>query len=539
MFFTHMERAVHRVFETFLRPRSAATLLVAALAACASQDPTALSKLASTSALPGVQASWHFGNQHYRDHGSHESTASSGSAGITAEALFSSDGTTQLAVTSFRNGRPGVNAGTIDRLLIKFFDASGKLLSTQNIKFGGASVFHQAFNGLAPGFTIELQVQVSGLDHAREDVVRLTGLPVVRRPDLAIIGLTLPSIAISGTPTLITATIAELNGGHGATTSCVLNVDGVSVDRADGIWVDAGDVVSCAFTWTFPSTGPHEAQVHLSGTNPMDDNTRNNARAGILNVVAPSSVAGAPAVTFDGSIQSGTFASVDSFRTVWTDPTNGFLFLDAHDYETQSGSTQSAMLSGVIGSKLTFPLARIDLAQTTGGRLLAQASYTSVPTDNPGNADCIARGVGSGVEFYLCSDPGGFTTFTYLRATGTVTYASDQYQKLWNGSSYDITPYVANGTSTTGLFATLGADFTLDVRITDASGSYVTTAVMPLSPYNVNQLQPSICATSPVSVPPATYSAHTCVYSSYVFNGVIGGVSGTGSTTSPGTSATP
>ncbi len=539
MIFTHMERAVYRVFETVLKPRSAAMLLIAALAGCASHDPTALSKLASTSALPGVQASWHFGNQHYRDHSSHPSRASSGSAGITAEALFGSNGVTLLTVTSFRNTVPGRNDGNIEKLLIKIFDASGRLVSTQNFKGPYGAVFLQNFRGLAPGFTFEIQAWVSNLDHARTDVVRLTGVGLVRRPDLAIIGLMLPRVAISGTPTIITATIAELNGQHGATTNCVLNVDRLSVDRATGIWVDAGDVVSCAFTYTFPTTGRHEVQVHLDGTSPADDNASNNSKEGILNVAAAASVATAPVVTFDGSIQSGTFASVDSFRTVWTDPTNGFLFLDAHDYETQSGSTQSAMLSGVIGSRLTFPLASIDLSQTTGGRVLAQASYSSVPTDNPGNADCIARGVGSGVEFYLCSDPAGFTTFTYLRATGAVTYASDQYQKLWNGSSYDITPYVANGTSTTGLFATLGSDFTLDVRITDASGSYVTTAVMPLSPYNVNQLQPATCATAPVSVPPATYSAHTCVYSSYVFNGVTGGVSGTGSTTSPGTSATP
>ncbi|HEY2805743.1 MAG TPA: hypothetical protein VGI92_07795 [Gemmatimonadales bacterium] len=514
--------------------------LVAALTACAS-DPTGTVKSAALANRPTVEASrWHFGSERYRDHGSHFLRVCSGSAGVDGEVLFTHDGSTVLTLTSFRNGAPGIPAGSIDKFLLRVFDPSGRQVLTQTITFGKGSSYSNTFRGFAPGFTFQLVVQVSGIDRKRVDDVTLSPLPVVRRPDLAVTALNLPSTVIAGSPALISASVAELNGGHGATANCLLLVDHVIVDHASGIFVDAGDVVSCAFTTTIGKAGPHTVQVAVDDISPLDDNHANNLRTATLNVVLPASLVTSPSVSFNGSLQSGGFTAIDSFSTAWTDPSNhGFLYLQAHDYESQTGTTQSAMFSGVITSVLVFPLISVELNQASGGALLASSVYSAVPADNPGNADCITRGVGTGVEFYLCSDPSGFTTFTYLRATGTVTYASDQYQAVWNGTSYDITPYVANGTTTTGIFAVLGSTFTFDVRIADASGTYVATAAIPLSPFTENDLTPSSCVTGSVQVPPATYSARTCTYSSYVFTGVTGSVSGNGATTSPGTGATP
>ena len=82
--------------------------------------------------------------------------------------------------------------------------------------------------------------------------------------------------------------MAELSGSHGATGDCVLYVDRVIVDRAPGIFVDAGDVVSCAFTYTFPTPGRHTVQVRLANVTPADANTANNQRDAIGGCSGPS-----------------------------------------------------------------------------------------------------------------------------------------------------------------------------------------------------------------------------------------------------------
>ncbi len=527
--------------ETPLSRFAAATRLalvaaVAALAAC-SKDPTA-SLPAASAMVPTVplEHRMHFGSHHYRDHGHHPSHGASGVAAADAEALLGSNGLTTLRITSFRTGDPDHPAGEIEHVLIKILDARGRLVGVRN--FGearpdGQSTYTTQLRGLAPGFTILGWVTISGLDRKRVDVVAIPAVIVGRGPDVAITELSVPQFLVTGAPTIIAATVAELNGDHGANTDCVLLVDHAIVDRANGIWIDAGDVVSCAFTYAFGTVGSHLVQVRLDNVTPSDDNAANNSASETVTVVAPASVvAGGTSVSFDASVRSGTFTSIDSFRTLWTFPSTGALFLDARNVTSSSGSDQSAMISGIIGARLVFPLARIELRQSSGSSLLDNAAYTNVPTDGAGSADCVARGIGTGTEFYVCSDPGGFTSFTYRRETGTVTYMSNQYQKVWNGSSFDETAFVDNGTTvTTGVVAALGSSFSFDVRITDASGTYVISREVPLAPFTQSTIDPSACSTSSFTLDTATYLANTCTFSSYVFTGVEGVASGTGTTT--------
>jgi hypothetical protein len=517
-----------------LRVILASAALAVGLSAC-SQDPS--KSLTAAPNTPVLEAQrWHFGSQHYRDRGHRRMHNSSGMAAVDAEALFGHEGTTTLEITSFRTGDENRPAGDIERVLVRIYDPNGKLVSVRSIEdHRNGPTFTERFRGLGPGFWFQLSVLIDGIDRKRSDLVIVPKVLVVRRPDVAITGLSVPAMLVTGSPTILSATIAELNGDHGATADCLLSLDGAVVDRARGIWVDAGDAVSCAFTWTFLTPGTHHLAVRLDNITPADDNTANNARALDVTVQLPADVVGLPtSVSYSASIRSGTFTSIDSFRTLWTTPSTGFVFLDAHEFSSSAGSDQSATISGIIGSRLAFPLSRVELRQASGSALIHSALYTDVPPDNAGNADCIARGVGTGTEFYLCSDPSGFTSFTYRRATGTVTYMSDSYQKVWNGSSYDVTAYVDNGTTiTTGTVVPFGSTFTFDVRITNGAGSYIVSALVPLAPLAENDLEPSACTVAVVAVPPATYSANTCVYSSYVFNGVAGSVSGLGAVLAP------
>src|SRR5205085_343557 len=87
-------------------------------------------------------------------------------------------------------------------------------------------------------------------------------------------------------PVTLLATVGEGNGDVGARTDCVLYVDGVEADRARGIWVDAGDQVSCAFLHTFTSEGDHALRVAAEGVNPADFDLSNNAAVGTIHIGA-------------------------------------------------------------------------------------------------------------------------------------------------------------------------------------------------------------------------------------------------------------
>ncbi len=58
--------------------------------------------------------------------------------------------------------------------------------------------------------------------------------------------------------------------------ACVLSVDGIEADGADPIWVDAGGLVSCAFTHTFETTGTKSLSVQIADPSPSDYDTDNN-----------------------------------------------------------------------------------------------------------------------------------------------------------------------------------------------------------------------------------------------------------------------
>ena len=84
----------------------------------------------------------------------------------------------------------------------------------------------------------------------------------------------------------ISAVISEGNGDVGARADCVLYVDGAEADRAEGIWVDAGGVVTCAFAHTFTAAGTHTLRVEAANVDPGDFDMANNSAAGTLQVMS-------------------------------------------------------------------------------------------------------------------------------------------------------------------------------------------------------------------------------------------------------------
>ncbi len=512
------------------------TLLAAGVLAACQSDPMS----PAASAAPGELAAhrgrssrgpWRFNNDKYSDRGHRPATGRSGDAAIQAEVLVGAGGLTILRVESFRAGDLTSPAGDIERVQVRAFSPRGKILFVRVERVpGDGSVYLAAFPDLPQGVTFQVTAHVRGLDGRRTDVVTVGGIGVLKAPDLALTSIGLPSAVYTGTPTIITAVVEELNGDRGAQADCELEVNGRVADRARGIWIDAGDAVTCAFTVTFARTGLHELRVSLKRVRPHDAGRGNNGRSVTVDVQAPSSIAGAPPVTWGANVRWGTTASRDTFEVTLTAP-DGSVFFQGANASRADGTVQEALLSAQIGTALPFPLTRLEVAQASGGVLLHGAAWDDVGPDAGGSVgvDCVARGAGTGTEFYLCANQLGFSSLTYRRAAGSVTYQSSEYSRVWNGATYDVDTYVTNVTDPLGAAVVpFGSTYTFDVRITTAGLTYGFGAVVPLGPVSEATGEPLSCSSFSLPLDGVVYGGRTCMASSTSFTGIAGSANGAG-----------
>jgi hypothetical protein len=226
----------------------------------------------------------HSSAQKYREQNPSAAIGRSGSATLAARLLLAKDGTTDVEVTTGELDTPATPPGSLSRVQLKAFDAAGETIFTQNVTPATVSGYwKQTFSGFAVAQPFQIQGNIRAIDGRRTDVVVVTA-SVQKRPDLSVRDLSVPARVSPGVPAQIVATIAELNGQVGARGDCVLYVDGVEVDRANGIWVDSGDSVSCAFAHTFESVGSPLLKVAVSNVQPGDWDVANNTASATLQV---------------------------------------------------------------------------------------------------------------------------------------------------------------------------------------------------------------------------------------------------------------
>ena len=465
-------------------------------------------------------------SKHYRDSGVGNATGRSGSATMSARALLDKGGNTVVEVTTGTLDSSSTAPGSLRKLQVKALSPAGNPLSVDNYFPSSGGYYSFVSPSLHDAEQIQLQGNISGIDRNRTDVVTVVET-VKTRPDLAVENLTIPSSAFVNHPVNISATIWELNQDTGATTTCVLAVDGNNVDQMNNVWVDAGGSVSCVFAYTFSTTGSHSIQVTAANVVPGDWDTSNNSSSGTINITNPVTAESSSASFED---ENGEFPLIRvATSKEWL---NGTLIVDTSSTIGKSGRTQLSNTtfssSGCAGStnavQWQFP---VDVTYTeamdglpvysftdTGitGENVAYSGYNFALCQNIVASENLQVGSDNAddhwnyLESYQYYDSAGNLVFSgqsiqSQRYAGDVTYFSYGYQCFyWSTPSQtcsgpgDYYFFNSPGHDLYGTIVPVGSTWVPAVDTQDAEGATFSGSInVPLSSTLLNNSQPETC----------------------------------------------
>jgi hypothetical protein len=433
----------------------------------------------------------------YHDGSLPHATGRSGSATLAARALLGADGVTRLLVTTGSVDDPDHAPGELAKVQLKAYAPDGTKLFTQNFQrptTGGSYEF--LLPGLPYGARINVQANVRGIDRNRTDVVEVTETVKLG----ARLGVTIdpPAQVVTGVPTVITGTVRETNGQAGAYTSCVLYVDGVEVDRIDHVWVDAGDVVTCAFTHTFRDDGPHDVEIRLAA-GPGDQTfvTDPPSDSGTVTALDPN-----PTPTFTASVMDRTVAEERLYDETWWNPDGSNR--EYHQSNGEAARTQNFAMTGTIARATAFPLSTVSVQLSSSAGPWHSATWSGLAAALPdlSGQSCVNQlAPEHGAHFYLCSTGIGFTgstAFGYTRFAGTVTYHSRVFHRQWDAVAAVETTFSWNTVDETytggGQMRPLGSGVTFQVSVTDGVGTIPVSGTVPLASFDSTvTLAPYVC----------------------------------------------
>lgn len=468
--------------------RALAVAALSAAAACSDGAGSPTGSLTADAAGPSTSnAPNHLRRGKYRDTGLPHATGRSGSATLSVQAILGNDGVTRLRVTSGSVNYPGQARGELAKVQVKAWSPDGGKILTENFQRPTSGAYVELrFPGIPPGSRFQVQANVRGVDRNRTDVVTVTANST-RGPAFGTT-IHLPDGVVVGVPTIITATVRETNGQVGATTSCVLYVDGQEVDRVNTVWVDAGDEVTCAFTYSFRDAGDHDVRVGLVN-DPADAGLLPPppSSGGVVNAQDPN-----PLPRWTASVLDRTVTTDARYDLTWWKPDGSH-----KEYEQSTGESprsQTISLTGTLDRATTFPLG-VQLAVSSNAAGTFQAvTWSGLAAGAPDAAgqSCVSQSiVDQGGLFTLCSTgagAGGSTTYGYTRFAGTVTYHSRGFSRTWDNVTGTETYWTWNDSPETyaggGQMRQLGTSVGISLAVTDGTGNWDVSAAVPLTAFD-------------------------------------------------------
>ncbi len=214
----------------------------------------------------------------YRD-SSPNAKGSSGTASIEVRALFNKDDTTDVELTTAAFEEPGSASATIKNVHIDLDGQVHDFTGNDGNTFSAAG-----FTGLGPGAPVGVHANVKDLNGRNENINVST--TVRKRPSLTFTWIRSTQHVMVGMPVEVVATISEQNRQTGARANCVAYLNGVEIDRANNIWVDAGGTVDCVLSPAIAEPGWKNILIKLEDVRPGDWDLADNQIYAITTVHA-------------------------------------------------------------------------------------------------------------------------------------------------------------------------------------------------------------------------------------------------------------
>ena len=476
----------------------------------------------------------------YRDAGAKPATGRSGSAAIEARALRGQNETT-IEVTTGRLDGSVAPAGKLDKVQVKVFNGHGDVVVTDNYRKGALNGATGSFtyDWVARGQKVQVQANVSGIDPNRTDVVTVSSNAALR-PDLTVSDITAVNQAYLGASIDIAALVREKNGDLGARANCVLKIDGAVADHADGIWVDAGDAVTCEFRQTFTTLGTKQIEVSVTNVAPADYDTTNNSKTATIEIVNPHV---AVPVWYDVMANDFTedqvshntdhqqFDAYDPAYSNWVYDSDNYFRNHQHNIYLQADLNSSVTL--------TFPVT-IESSLTNDGQLFSFPSFTidapNYTFSYPGFSGSCGEAYESNRWYRACNqhNEGDGWSFDYMNVSttvrgGTVTYDGSNVSTMRYPDLGLVYVYESNyGPFTQSLDdplyplpETLGNNISIRIAMSDtADHHFDVEGAVQLYPWGpVSYSYDSPCTSYDYSYDYGRYSSYSCWHSDYTDSG--------------------
>lgn len=376
----------------------------------------------------------------YSDTGLKPAAGRDGDIAIEARALLGSDGVTDIEVTTGSFDGDTAPTGTLKQVQVK---AGLELEDPHTRNFQVAGVFASVRLSdllLAPREQIRIQAKAESYDLLRTGVVTVTET-VKRRPDLRLGQVSIPRNAIAGHPAIIYLGVREGNGDIGARANCVMRVDGVEVDGATNIWVDALGEVTCAMTHTFTTPGVHQVQLAVENVSPADWNPNNNTTATVaVNVRDASQVVpggGYRATATETLYEAEYHLQADETAPEWE-----------NEYAHNTETTNISRLDAELPAELDWATMKVTLNEESDGVVLYNVeSYDDLWVGNYPTANCAELRWARTSSWFGCVN-NGVTTFHYARVSEVTRYYSRTWGVLTRYPSGDRYSYDRDRTMT-------------------------------------------------------------------------------------------
>ncbi|MGH7636768.1 MAG: hypothetical protein ACREOK_03870 [Gemmatimonadaceae bacterium] len=386
-----------------------------------------------------------------------------GDLGLQFRALLAKNGVTTIeATTGIFEEQPGRDIIQRTQLRVLTAPSAEPTQAWPNAPYWA---FHQM--GLARGDQLYLQANVKATGVSRTEIMRVQDT-VLLRPDIKVVSVDAAATATTNMPVAIFATVAEGNGDVDARASCVLSVDGMTVDQATAIWVAAGDVVTCQFAYVFAVAGTHTIAVSATDVSPGDWDDANNGAMREITIAAP----GTPI----GHGQIDVFEEAYDYLTTMTRTGD-------HPIEGSNGGSQQVSKVSFFGKAVQpspAPVQRVDARFTVGSRVIFESSVSQFQTFQyvNGGAQVVCATYNMNQHNVMsCTstfpDGSGKTEMSYSHSSGTVTYYG---QTLWcnlGGCNTFGGPWSGSDVTGTGqrYGLAVGDELRLQLTYVDAGGT--------------------------------------------------------------------